>query len=148
MSSNSVGFYTRALVLVADAFHYVRAGISTAGWGRLTNHCSVNRPRRIRCSVCRVQGADDSRLVPITSDVEYQVSERGDAPKVLPFGWQRATLLGAFFNGVFLLGLGVSILLQSIERFVSIERAYQELLQVSIRYTDFDTQAFRNPSLS
>lgn len=75
------------------------------------------------------------------------MSERGDAPKVLPFGWQRATLLGAFFNSVFLLGLGVSILLQSVERFVSIERAYQEL-QISIRDTDFDTQVFRTLSLS
>lgn len=59
------------------------------------------------------------------SDSQHQVSERGDTPKDLPFGWQRATLLGAFFNGVFLLSLGMSILLQSIERFVAIERAYQ-----------------------
>jgi zinc transporter 1 len=29
-------------------------------------------------------------------------------------------LLGAFFNGAFLLALGVSILLQSIERFISV----------------------------
>jgi zinc transporter 1 len=31
-------------------------------------------------------------------------------------------LLGAFFNGAFLLALGVSIFLQSIERFVSIKK--------------------------
>lgn len=63
-------------------------------------------------------------------------------PKGLSFGWQRAQLLGAFFNGVFLLvnphylffqiigierlliltqALGVSIFLQSIERFVSLQ---------------------------
>lgn len=41
-------------------------------------------------------------------------------PKDLTFGWARATLLGAFFNGVFLLALGVSILVQAIERFVNV----------------------------
>lgn len=37
----------------------------------------------------------------------------------LSFGWQRAEVVSAFFNGSFLLALGVSILLQSIDRFVS-----------------------------
>ncbi|PON22466.1 hypothetical protein TGAM01_v208747 [Trichoderma gamsii] len=41
-------------------------------------------------------------------------------PQELTFGWARATLLGAFFNGVFLLALGVSILVQAIERFVNV----------------------------
>ncbi|MBW0544080.1 hypothetical protein O181_083795 [Austropuccinia psidii MF-1] len=34
------------------------------------------------------------------------------------FGWERAEILGALFNGVFLLALSVSIFLQSIERFL------------------------------
>lgn len=52
-----------------------------------------------------------------------QVSERPQPPpKEYTFGWQRATLLGAFFNGVFLLALGVSILVQAIERFAHITR--------------------------
>lgn len=50
-----------------------------------------------------------------------KASQREDAPPQLSFGWQRATLLGAFFNGVFLLALGVSIFLQAIERFVAIQ---------------------------
>ncbi|KAH8764323.1 cation efflux family protein [Diaporthe sp. PMI_573] len=50
------------------------------------------------------------------------ISERSRSPAELSFGWQRARLLGAFFNGVFLLALGISIFLQSIERFISIER--------------------------
>ncbi|KAJ4864848.1 cation efflux family domain-containing protein [Trichoderma breve] len=41
-------------------------------------------------------------------------------PQKFTFGWARATLLGAFFNGVFLLALGVSILVQAIERFVNV----------------------------
>ncbi|TGJ80372.1 hypothetical protein E0Z10_g8391 [Xylaria hypoxylon] len=48
------------------------------------------------------------------------VSERAKSPQNFSFGWARARLLGAFFNGVFLLALGVSIFLQSIERFIAI----------------------------
>ncbi|RFU31609.1 hypothetical protein B7463_g4749, partial [Scytalidium lignicola] len=50
------------------------------------------------------------------------MSQRPHSPKDLSFGWQRAQLLGAFFNGVFLLALGVSIFLQSIERFISLQK--------------------------
>lgn len=35
------------------------------------------------------------------------------------FGWQRAPVLGAFFNGVLLLALGFSIFFQSLERFMT-----------------------------
>lgn len=51
-----------------------------------------------------------------------QISEKAKAREGYSFGWQRATLLGAFFNGVFLLALGISILLQSVERFITIQR--------------------------
>ncbi|KAE8362679.1 cation efflux family-domain-containing protein [Aspergillus caelatus] len=44
-----------------------------------------------------------------------------DAPKSLSFGWQRAQLLGAFFNGALLFALGISVFLQSIERFISLQ---------------------------
>ncbi|KAL5120731.1 hypothetical protein ACEQ8H_001210 [Pleosporales sp. CAS-2024a] len=53
--------------------------------------------------------------------VAVQVTERKTSPQDLSFGWARASLLGAFFNGAFLLALGLSIALQSIERFISIE---------------------------
>ncbi|KAJ4165243.1 hypothetical protein LMH87_006881 [Akanthomyces muscarius] len=50
-----------------------------------------------------------------------QVSEGSTpAPPGYTFGWQRATLLGAFFNGVFLLALGISIMVQAIERFINV----------------------------
>ncbi|KAJ9222387.1 hypothetical protein DTO027B5_2536 [Paecilomyces variotii] len=51
-----------------------------------------------------------------------KISSKSDLPKGLSFGWQRAQLLGAFFNGVFLLALGISILLQSLQRFISLQR--------------------------
>ncbi|KAJ5090529.1 hypothetical protein N7532_009213 [Penicillium argentinense] len=54
-----------------------------------------------------------------------KVSEKNESPKDLSFGWQRAQLLGAFFNGVLLLGLGISIFLQSVERFIALHRIEQ-----------------------
>ncbi|KAH3131828.1 hypothetical protein KXV82_008885 [Aspergillus fumigatus] len=83
----AVGFYTRSLALVADAFHYLN---DLVGF--------------------------------IVALVALKISQRSKHPKELSFGWQRAQLLGAFFNGVFLLSLGISIFLQSIDRFVSLER--------------------------
>ncbi|KAK4134237.1 cation efflux protein [Trichocladium antarcticum] len=56
----------------------------------------------------------------IVTLVTIIISDRSQSPQDLSFGWQRARLLGAFFNGAFLLALGISIFLQSIERFVSI----------------------------
>ncbi|ERS99907.1 hypothetical protein HMPREF1624_03275 [Sporothrix schenckii ATCC 58251] len=58
----------------------------------------------------------------IVALVAIVISERSDFPQDLSFGWQRARLLGAFFNGVFLLALGVSIFLQSIERFITLQK--------------------------
>jgi len=54
--------------------------------------------------------------------VALKLSQRRRAPASLTFGWQRARVLGAFYNAVFLLALGLSIFLQSIERFIHIER--------------------------
>lgn len=47
--------------------------------------------------------------------------KRQDAPATMPFGYQRAKVLGGFFNGVFLLGLSFSVFLQAIEQFIDIE---------------------------
>uniref|UniRef100_A0A093VHV3 Zinc/cadmium resistance protein n=1 Tax=Talaromyces marneffei PM1 TaxID=1077442 RepID=A0A093VHV3_TALMA len=81
-----VGFYTRSLALIADAFHYLNDLIGF-----------------------------------IVAYAALKISAKKDSPQDLSFGWQRSRLLGAFFNGVFLLALGVSIFLQSIERFVSLQ---------------------------
>ncbi|KAI5862002.1 cation efflux protein [Durotheca rogersii] len=57
----------------------------------------------------------------IVALVAIVISESAQSPKAFSFGWARAQLLGAFFNGVFLFALGISILLQSIERFIFLE---------------------------
>ncbi|KAJ5895339.1 cation diffusion facilitator family metal ion transporter [Penicillium taxi] len=54
--------------------------------------------------------------------IALKVSEKNHERKGLSFGWQRAQLLGAFFNGALLFGIGISVLLQSIERFISLHR--------------------------
>ncbi|KAL2264313.1 hypothetical protein VTK26DRAFT_7279 [Humicola hyalothermophila] len=56
------------------------------------------------------------------------ISDQSQFPQDLSFGWQRARLLGAFFNGAFLLALGVSIFLQSIERFISLKHVEEAKL--------------------
>lgn len=57
----------------------------------------------------------------IVALVAVHMTERKDSPQDLSFGWARAQLLGAFFNGAFLLALGLSIGLQSIERFIDLK---------------------------
>ncbi|KAJ5653694.1 hypothetical protein N7490_000697 [Penicillium lividum] len=56
------------------------------------------------------------------------VAEKSVPPKALTFGWQRIQLLGAFFNGVLLFGLGISVFLQSIERFITLQRVEEPKL--------------------
>lgn len=54
---------------------------------------------------------------------QVQIQKRPEpAPQEYTYGWQRATLLGAFFNGVFLVALSVSILVQAVERFIDLTR--------------------------
>ncbi|KAL4892357.1 cation diffusion facilitator family metal ion transporter [Aspergillus ambiguus] len=61
--------------------------------------------------------------------VALRVSETSEhPPSRLSFGWQRAPLLGAFFNGVLLLALGISVFLQSIERFVALQPVENPML--------------------
>ncbi|KAI1775471.1 cation efflux protein [Hypoxylon cercidicola] len=64
----------------------------------------------------------------IVALVAIVISERAESPQNFSFGWARAQLLGAFFNGVFLLALGISIFLQTIERFISVERIDNPML--------------------
>ncbi|KAE8373772.1 cation efflux protein [Aspergillus bertholletiae] len=91
------GFYTHSLALIADAFHYLNDLIGfIVALVALRVGC-LNSSRRLH-----------RRLM-------------DDAPKSLSFGWQRAQLLGAFFNGALLFALGISVFLQSIERFISLQ---------------------------
>ncbi|KDN62309.1 putative cation diffusion facilitator family transporter [Colletotrichum sublineola] len=61
-----------------------------------------------------------TKSLALIADACHYVSERKTSPRTFTFGWKRAQILGAFFNGVFLLALGVSILLQAVERFINL----------------------------
>ncbi|KZL80031.1 cation diffusion facilitator family transporter [Colletotrichum incanum] len=88
-----IGFRTKSLALIADAFHYMNDLIGF-----------------------------------VVALLAVIVSERKTSPRSLTFGWKRAQILGAFFNGVFLLALGVSILLQAVERFINLTHVEDPVL--------------------
>ncbi|KAK0641599.1 cation efflux protein [Cercophora newfieldiana] len=66
--------------------------------------------------------------------VKNRKSDRGP----YTFGWQRAPVIGAFFNGAFLMALGVSIFFQSVERFLepsTVDNAIQVLVMGCVGLT-------------
>lgn len=123
-----MGFYTRSVALIADAFHYVCEILTFLVYKQRLIYGPIQlndlvgfivaltalKVKNIHVSLGR-----NRSLIPYL----LQISSKNDLPKGLSFGWQRAQLLGAFFNGVFLLALGISILLQSLQRFISLQRA-------------------------
>ncbi|KAL3475282.1 cation efflux family-domain-containing protein [Aspergillus californicus] len=68
----------------------------------------------------------------IVALVAFRVSNAGQSPQELSFGWQRAQVLGAFFNGSLLFALGLSIFLQSIERFITLHHVENPKLMLII----------------
>ncbi|KAF5720192.1 zinc cadmium resistance [Fusarium globosum] len=94
----AVGFYTRSIALIADAFHYLSDLIGI-----------------------------------VVALIALMLQEHTKpAPQGYTYGWHRATILGAFFNGVFLLALGISILLQAVERFVHLTPVRQPFLTMIV----------------
>ncbi|GLB41698.1 putative cation efflux family protein [Lyophyllum shimeji] len=81
-----IGFRTKSLALIADAFHYLNDIVAYA-IAFVAAHLHENRKH----------------------DINFT------------FAFHRAELVGAFFNGVFLLALALSIFLQSVERFINME---------------------------
>jgi len=82
----AIGFRTKSLALIADAFHYLNDIVAYA----------------------------------IAFAAAY-LQDKGHNTAGYTYAFLRAELVGAFFNGVFLLALALSIFLQSLERFINIE---------------------------
>jgi len=82
----AIGFRTKSLALIADAFHYLNDIVAYA-----------------------------------IAFLAAHVQENGYRPSGFTYAMHRAELVGAFFNGVFLLALALSIFLQSVERFINLE---------------------------
>ncbi|KAI9694526.1 MAG: hypothetical protein M1822_000142 [Bathelium mastoideum] len=93
-----VGFHTKSLALIADAFHYL-ADLLTFLVALAALYLSTS--------------ATSPTAVP-------SASSSSSRSRHLAFGWQRAPLLGAFFSGAFLAALAVSILVQAGERFADV----------------------------
>jgi len=89
----AVGFRTKSLALIADAFHYLNDIVAYA-----------------------------------ISFVAANLQKNGTSSSEFTYAFQRAELTGAFFNGVFLLALALSIFLQSIERFINLETVESPVL--------------------
>jgi zinc transporter 1 len=53
-------------------------------------------------------------------------------PPGFTYALHRAELVGAFFNGVFLLSLALSIFLQSLERFINMEYVKDPVLMLIV----------------
>ncbi|KAJ7130619.1 CDF zinc transporter [Mycena epipterygia] len=90
----AIGFRTKSLALIADAFHYLNDIVAYA----------------IAFVAAYLQ--DKGQNFPDVS---------GAQTVGFTYAFHRAELVGAFFNGVFLLALALSIFLQSVERFINIE---------------------------
>lgn len=60
-------------------------------------------------------------FIDLQSTHDTQVAKKTQYDPKYSYGWQRAEILGALINGVFLLALCFTILIDSIERFVSPE---------------------------
>ncbi|KAJ3565184.1 hypothetical protein NP233_g7798 [Leucocoprinus birnbaumii] len=104
--AETAGFKTQSLALIADALHYFTYVVAysiafIAAYVSYPLFTSTNRvPNRSR-------------------DRKYQ--DRGEHSSRFTFVFNRAELVGTFFNGAFLLALALSVFLQSLERFANVE---------------------------
>ncbi|VBB83954.1 Putative Inorganic ion transporter [Podospora comata] len=109
-------FKTSSLALYADAIHYVCIDLRV-----FAEESCIDRLLTRNLQLNDLLGY-------VVTLVAIVVSERSGSPQELSFGWQRSTLLGAFFNGSFLFALALSILFQSIERFIKMEKVEEPKL--------------------
>lgn len=64
--------------------------------------------------------------------VANKLASRTTSPERLTFGWARARVLGSFVNGVALAALGFSIFIQSLQRFVNVEKVRNPQLMLVV----------------
>ncbi|CAO1628975.1 unnamed protein product [Jaminaea pallidilutea] len=94
-----VGRLTKTLVLIADAFHMIS---DLLGYAIL--YTSIRLSTRTNCKP------------PAT--VDHNCVRNVRWYERLSYGWGRSDVVGAFFNGAFLIAIGLGIFLQATERFV------------------------------
>ncbi|CAP71347.1 uncharacterized protein PODANS_6_2810, partial [Podospora anserina S mat+] len=92
-----VAFKTSSLALYADAIHYVCIDLRV-----FAEESCIDRLLTRNLQLNDLLGY-------VVTLVAIVVSERSGSPQELSFGWQRSTLLGAFFNGSFLFALALTL---------------------------------------
>nr|CDP30746.1 Putative Inorganic ion transporter [Podospora anserina S mat+] len=90
-------FKTSSLALYADAIHYVCIDLRV-----FAEESCIDRLLTRNLQLNDLLGY-------VVTLVAIVVSERSGSPQELSFGWQRSTLLGAFFNGSFLFALALTL---------------------------------------
>ncbi|KAH7920619.1 cation efflux protein [Leucogyrophana mollusca] len=89
----AIGFRTKSLALIADAFHYLN----------VSSFCCAS------------------------SHAFFFKRKAKELTPEFSYAFHRGELVGAFFNGVFLLALALSIFLQAVERFVNVQSVDQPI---------------------
>ncbi|KAN0083891.1 Cation efflux family domain containing protein [Elaphomyces granulatus] len=102
-----VGFTTHSLAIIADAFHYLADILSLV----------------VALVADKISRAAHTQ----SHDLETAINSKGDSASTESLSshardQQALPTLAAFFNSVFLLGLGFSIFLQGIERLVNVQK--------------------------
>lgn len=82
-------------------------------------YCSINPANAYRADLVGF----------VVALIAFHLADRKKGvPLNYSYGFQRAPVIGAFFNGAFLAGLGFSIVLQAIERLIKPEEVAEPLL--------------------
>lgn len=118
--SSLSGYAVGSLALVADSFHMLNDVMSLIVAFYALKVSTATQPPLICPSVCLAWYSTFS--CSLLSSYCLQLSSRPDTtsdPRY-SYGWQRAEILGALINGVFLLALCFSIFMEAIERFVNV----------------------------
>ncbi|KAF5355195.1 hypothetical protein D9756_005671 [Leucocoprinus leucothites] len=110
----SVGFKTKSLALIADAFHYFNDVVAYT----IAFFAAYVRRTLIFHGIIHIDTL--VMIAAVAKSYKTMASPYFQTSK-FTFAFHRAELVGAFFNGVFLIALALSIFLQSLERFVHIE---------------------------
>lgn len=124
----TLAFYTRSLALVSDAFHYLADilsfGVTFFALIISERGCDagISRPGPLGAGSSATESASSPASSSSSSSTASNLSTAWSSstaflpPQELSFGWARAPLLGAFFNGAFLFAMGVGIFLQALQR--------------------------------
>ncbi|TNY17404.1 cation efflux protein [Rhodotorula diobovata] len=117
MSSDRRAFKLKLLLAIDTAFLFLELGVGTAVGSLALVADSFHMPRLTHTRWVTNRLNDVISLVVALQALK--LAGKSSASSQLSYGWQRAEVLGALINGVFLLALCFSIGMEAIARFVN-----------------------------